>query len=774
MDKKLGVYICEGCGIKDAVDTDKLVEVGTKKKAVVSKSHPFLCGSEGAAMIKADMEGEAAVNTICIAACSPRVNYDVFDWGPDVIVERANIREHVAWAQPGAVMPEPVEAAEGEAAAPAEGEAAEAAPAGPVYNASTQMMAVDYTAMGIAKAMKMFPPEPNIQDLTKTVMVVGGGITGMKSALEVSDMGYRAIVVEKSDTLGGWSAKMHKQLPTKYPFTDLETPVAHKLKEQVEADSNIKVYLNAEVLETDGAPGIYKCTIKSGGSESTEDVGTIIQATGWSPYDATKLTEKYGYGELKNVVTSMELEEMAKGGKITRPSDGKEAKSVLFVQCAGSRDAEHLPYCSSVCCMTSLKQATYVRQQSGDAKAYIIYKDMRTPGQFENYYKKAQDDPGVFLTKGEIVSITDAGGDNLLVEMANTLVGESVAIKADLVVLATGMVPNSKPEGFESKDLLIRTLAKEYEDDAAKVVKPVASSALNLKYRQGPEVPTLEYGFADSHYVCFPYETQRTGIYMAGAGRQPMPSGFALDDASGAALKAIQCIELTSKGMAVHPRAGDMTFPEFRLESCTQCKRCTEECPFGTLDEDEKGTPKPNPNRCRRCGVCMGACPQRIVSFKNYSVDIIGSMIKAFDVPEDDKDQLRIVCLMCENDAYPALDMLGINRLTYHNNIRFVPVRCLGSVNIVWIADALSRGVDGILLAGCKYGEDYQCHFIKGSEQCNKRMDNVQETLQKLMLERERVEQIAVTMADYKKLPDMIDKFVQSIHDMGPNPFKGF
>ncbi len=772
MDKKLGVYLCGGCGIPDAVDLERLAAAAEKKKAAVCKTHPFLCGKEGSSLITADIQNEG-VNTVVIAACSQRVNYDVFSYDPlNVVLERVNIREHVAWSQPKATEPEAAEAPAEGAEAPAEG--AEAAPTGPVYNESTQMVATDYLNMGIAKAMKMLPPEPNVQDITKTVMVVGGGVTGMRAALDASSLGYPVVLVEKSGALGGWSAKMHKQLPTKSPYTDTEAPAADGLIQQVGSDSNIKVYLNAEVTKTAGAPGMYDCTISSEGKESAEKIGTIVMAVGWSPYDATKLADKYGYGTVPNVVTNIEFEEMAKSGKIARPSDGKDAKSVLFVQCAGSRDPEHLPYCSSVCCMTSLKQAGYVRQASSDAKAYIIYKDMRTPGLYENYYKAAQNDPGIFLTKGEVGAIAAGPDGGVEVSIANTFVGEAVKIKADMVVLATGMVPNTKPLTHESKDLPIRTLAMDYADDAAGIKKPMGAPVLNLQYRQGPEVPTLEYGFPDSHYICFPYETQRTGIYAAGAVRSPMGVGQSLDDASGAALKAAQCLELTAAGKSVHPRAGDMTFPEFRLESCTQCKRCTEECPFGTLDEDEKGTPKPNPTRCRRCGVCMGACPQRIVSFKNYSVDIIGSVIKAVDVPAEDPDQLRVVCLMCENDAYPALDMMGINRLQYNHNIRIVPVRCLGSVNIVWIADALSKGVDGILLAGCKYGEDYQCHFIKGSEQCNKRMDNVGETLQKLMLEPERVKQIQVTVSDYAKLPEMMDGFVEEIKGMGPNPFKGF
>jgi quinone-modifying oxidoreductase, subunit QmoB len=104
----------------------------------------------------------------------------------------------------------------------------------------------------------------------------------------------------------------------------------------------------------------------------------------------------------------------------------------------------------------------------------------------------------------------------------------------------------------------------------------------------------------------------------------------------------------------VHPRWGDMSFPHFALQRCTQCKRCTEECPFGTINEDEKGTPQPNLTRCRRCGICMGACPERIISFKDYSVEIVGSMIKAVDIPDEFDEKPRLLALLCENDAVPG------------------------------------------------------------------------------------------------------------------------
>ena len=182
---------------------------------------------------------------------------------------------------------------------------------------------------------------------------------------------------------------------------------------------------------------------------------------------------------------------------------------------------------------------------------------------------------------------------------------------------------------------------------------------LNLNYRQGPDLPVLQDGFPDSHFVCFPYESGAPVSTRRARYALPWTRHRREEDAGGAVMKAIQCVELAAHGQAVHPRTGDLSYPSFFLQRCTQCKRCTEECPFGSLDEDAKGTPKFNPYRCRRCGICMGACPERIISFKNYSVDMIASMIKAIEVPDEDEEKPRVLVLVCENDAYPALDMAG-------------------------------------------------------------------------------------------------------------------
>jgi quinone-modifying oxidoreductase subunit QmoB len=714
MGDKLRTFICTGCGIGDALDIEKLAKVATSEyKVPECPTHACLCGAEGRKLV-ADALAQDDVDTVVLAACSPRVCTDAWPYDATKrVLERVNLREHVTWCHPA-------------------------------QDEDTQMLAEDYLRMGIVKAQKSEPLEPHVDETCGTILVVGGGTAGLSAALEAARAGSEVVLVEKSDKLGGFAAKVHRKYPTAQPYHDLKPSDVDDLIKAATSHSGITIHTGAQVAEISGQPGQFNVTIAQNGSSEQVKIGAVVVATGWQPYDATKL-EHLGYGRAKNVITNVQLEDMAREGKLVRPADGKPASRVVFIQCAGSRDKDHLPYCSAVCCRASLKQALYVRELNPDATATIIYRDLRAPAQHELFYKRVQEDEGVFLTKGDVVEVKENPDQTVTVVADNTLLGEKVEVTGDLVVLATGMVPAT-----------------------------VDNPTLNLTYRKGKELPTVPYGFTDSEFICFPYETQRTGIYAAGAVHQPMDTQSSQDDAAGAALKALQCVDSVRRGVAVHPRAGDLSFPSFFLQRCTQCKRCTEECPFGTLDEDEKGTPKPNPNRCRRCGVCMGACPERIISFKNYSVDMIASMIKAVEVPEEDEEKPRVIALMCENDAYPALDMAGINRLNYDPMFRVIPVRCLGSVNIVWIADSLSKGIDGVMLIGCKFGDDYQCHFIKGSEIANKRLDNLKETLTRLALEAERVKVVQLAISDYDKLPTIFNEFAEQIREIGPNPYKGF
>jgi len=778
MDKKYGVYICEGCGIGDALDIEALKGV-PEEEGLPVKTHPFLCSKEGVEFLKSDIaEG---TNTMVLAACSRRVNYDVFRFD-GCIVDRVNLREQVVWSHPRSEFPKLEEDQKDDG----------------VHFDRVQMLAEDYVKMGMARVEKIDLPEAyQMETFSRKILVIGGGMTGMTAALDAAATGYEVTIVEKEDQLGGHATQWRKQLPASDPYDALSTPRAQETIQAVEASDKISVKTGTEVARLAGEPGDYTVTLKAPGekiafdvpyplpdemkvddagkeldaeslhkafleyNEGKEDIlqfdpdgekfGAVVLAAGWEPYQPKEGEFAHlGFGESPDVVTNTQFEEIAKAGKIVRPSDGKEAKSVVFVQSPGTEGNDSdFEYAGAVTSLVALKQAKYVREDYNDGKSFIIYQHMRTPGLQENFYKTIQQDPGIFLTKGEVKSVS-GNGDGLVVEASDTLLGENLGIQADIVVLATGMVP-------------------------ATVDDPV----VNMAYRQGPAFRDIDLfnGYVDSNFICFPYETQRTGIYAAGAIRRSMTVEESIEDASGAALKAIQCLESVNRGMAVHPRSGDLTYPDFFFQRCTQCKRCTEECPFGALDDDEKGTPKPNPSRCRRCGTCMGACPERIIGFADYNIDSIGSMVKNIGVPsEDDYEEppMRVLGLICENDAYPAIDIAGLNRLSYSADVRFIPVRCLGSVNVIWIKDALSVGMDGVFLMGCKHGDDYQCHFVKGSELAEIRVKKIGDALASLALENERVAQFQVAIDEYDKIPQIINEFVEMIEEMGPNPFKGF
>ncbi|NDU92631.1 MAG: hydrogenase iron-sulfur subunit, partial [Ferrovum sp.] len=444
-------------------------------------------------------------------------------------------------------------------------------------------------------------------------------------------------------------------------------------------------------------------------------------------------------------------------GAPLRRADGKPVNNVVFIQCAGQRDDAHLPYCSGHCCATSIKQAMYFKDANPAVNAMVMYTDLRVPGMGEDFYRSAQE-KGVTFTKGK-TSVVEVEGDSLKVHFMDLILNEEASIEVDLVVLATGQVPNSG-------------VNIDLPDDSE--VKAQQVSILNLSYRQGKDIPQLKYGFNDSHFICFPYETRRTGIYAAGPVRRPMDMLQATEDATGAALKAIQAVENASLGRAAHPRSGDLSFPHVRLEGCTQCKRCTVECPFGAIDEDERRFPVFNESRCRRCGTCMGACPVRVISFENYSVDTVGNQIKAVEIPDEFSEKPRVLILACENDAYPALDMAGLQHYTHSAFVRVIPVRCLGSVNTVWITDALNSGYDGVMMMGCKHGDNYQCHFVKGSELATYRMSKIGDTLNQLGLEPERVVTHEVAITDSVRVAQLIDDYVVKIFEIGMSPMKGF
>jgi len=358
-----------------------------------------------------------------------------------------------------------------------------------------------------------------------TILVVGGGIGGLTTALEAAEVGYEVFLVEKNPYLGGRVAQLNQYFPKLCPPTcGLEINFR-----RIKDNPRIKVLTMAEIESVSGTPGNYdvtvrinpryvneNCTICGACAEAsqteidsefdfgmkkvkgaylpfemafparyvvspeiigTEDaqrvkeacpydaidldmevktlnlnVGSVVWATGWKPYDAAKI-DNLGFGQYPNIITNMMMERLAAPngptrGKITRPSDGKEPASVAFVQCAGSRDENHLPYCSYICCMASLKQATYVRERYPDAKIYIFYIDLRAPGyRYERFYDTIKEDENIFLIKGKVAEVSEESGSrNITVVAENAVTGEKIHQTVEMVVLATGMQPTAATE----------------------------------------------------------------------------------------------------------------------------------------------------------------------------------------------------------------------------------------------------------------------------------------------------------------------------------------
>jgi len=355
-----------------------------------------------------------------------------------------------------------------------------------------------------------------------SILVVGGGISGLTTALEAAEVGYEVFLVEKNPYLGGRVAQLNQYFPKLCPPTcGLEINFR-----RIKDNPRIHIMTLAEVQKVEGTPGNYNAAIKINpryvnenctccgdcaeacqteidsefdfgmkkikgaylpfemafpsrfvispdiiGTEDAQrckkackydavdldmapktlnfNAGAIVWATGWQPYDATKI-DNLGFGQHANIITNMMMERLAAPngptkGKIIRPSDDKEPESIAFVQCAGSRDEKYLPYCSYICCMASLKQATYVRERYPEAKIYVFYIDLRTPGyRYERFYETIKEDENIFLIKGKVAEVSeDPSTKNITVVAENAVTGEKVHQQVEMVVLATGMQPTT-------------------------------------------------------------------------------------------------------------------------------------------------------------------------------------------------------------------------------------------------------------------------------------------------------------------------------------------
>ncbi len=744
---RTGVFICSGCGIGDEIDIDALGSVALEEGGVAFRIFPALCSDEALGAMCDDIEKES-LDSILIAACSVRHKKDVFSsLKPHAVLRRMCLREQVAWNR----------SAEKE---------------------DVQAAAVDQLVMAMAELKVMRPGETEAVPVNRSVLIVGAGLCGMVAADAVARAGYHAYLVEKDAWPGGYLRQVKTVVPWRAPFDAPVPSPASRWVNAVIQHTGITLLTDTEVTAISGQPGRF--SVDAG--DTHFDVGAIIQTTGAIPVSKSALAPMYDV-DCPDIVTGMEFEMLLESTvSFRRPSNGAVLQKVVFIQCAGSREETGLPYCSRECCQMTLKQIHQVQQLMPGVACQVIFRDMRAAGMMELFYGATLSLDNVTMIKGDVERVEVMNGAPR-VRVANTSFGESVSIDADMVVAATGMIPcASDGEALRMLRDAERTILKnESQQQVAQARERRQSlahldtpSILHLDYRQGPDLPQLQYRFPDSHFICFPYETRRTGIYAAGTVRAPMDIAMGIADARGAAMMAVQCIETVARGESVLPRIADPEIADFFMQRCTQCKRCTEECPYGALNEDEKGTPLYNPTRCRRCGVCLGACPERIVSFDSCSVESVAAMIKAPQIPDEFDEKPRILVFLCENDAAPALDAAARAGLRINPWVRFIEIRCLGSFHNVWVADALSRGFDGVLLMGCKKGDDYQCHNIEGSSLAHTRIANIGETLERLALEKERVRVVEVARDESTAVCELIEQFTGDIEALGANPLKGF
>lgn len=409
--------------------------------------------------------------------------------------------------------------------------------------------------------------------MSKSILVIGGGFSGITAALEAAELGHEVYLVEKRPFLGGRVMQLNKYFPKLCPPScGLEIQF-----QRIKKNPNVKCFTMAEVVSVTGEPGKYEVAVKikprytaprscdlsdlasklSNNVKNefefglnlrkplymdapfaypsryvleldkvteeekkllskspyinlkdeektiTLNVGSIVIATGWKPYDVTNLTN-LGAGKIQNCITNMQMERLASpfgptNGKIVRPSDGTAPKKVAFVQCAGSRDENHLPFCSYICCMASLKQATYVREQYPEAEVTIFYIDLRTPGRYQKFADKVLADEKIKAIKGKVAKVEeDITTGGVWVTAEDTISGNKITELYDMVVLATGMQPS---------------LA-------------------------GEKLPFNVEMDADG----FVYDSKEKGIFVAGCAAEPLDVMKSAQSGTAAAMKAIQTV----------------------------------------------------------------------------------------------------------------------------------------------------------------------------------------------------------------------------------------
>jgi heterodisulfide reductase subunit A2 len=650
-EQRIGIYVCH-CGINIAgvVNVEKVTErVAVLPGVVLAKNYRYMCSEPGQAMIKQDIN-EHKLTRVIVASCSPRMHEPTFrkavrEAGLNpYLLEMANIREQCSWvhiknpeeATAKAIALVSAAVAKSIYDEPLENREVAVTPAALVVGGGIAgiQASLDLADQGfkvylvektpsigghMAQLDKTFPTldcsaciltpkmvdvsrHPNIELLPYSEVEAVEGYVGNfkvkvrrkpKYVNEAKCTGC-GLCAEKCPVkvTNEFDLGLGKRKAIYVPF-----PQAVPLKYTIDKENCLYFQKNVcRVCEK-------FCTslavdFKQVSQELEMDVGTIILATGYDLYDASRKAE-YGYGVYKNVINGLEFERLVNasgptGGKVLRPSDGQEPKRVAFLQCVGSRDKNANSYCSRICCMASVKHAHQVKEKYPDAEVTIFYTDMRCSGKgYEEFYERVQGEGVRFIRSriGEVVENPETA--NLALRFEDTLLGEVVETEFNLIVLATALVPRS-----DSSDL-----------------------QKMLKLPSGPDGFFLE-----AHPKLRPVETQIDGVYLCGVAQGPKDIPDTVAQASGAASRAV--IPMLKGKIEVEPIVSVVD-----EETCCGCRICESVCRYAAIKMKEKEVGKEVSSiieaLCKGCGVCGSSCPTKSITMHHFTDEAILAQVKA-------------------------------------------------------------------------------------------------------------------------------------------------
>ena len=552
---RVGVFICH-CGINIGayVNVPQVVEyVKGLPNVVHAERNLFTCSEEGVSAIKRAIS-EHNLNRVVVASCTPTTHEPLFRAACEeaglnkYLFEFVNIREQCSWVH----MRQPGEATE---------------------------KAKDLIRMGIAKASLLEPLEEAEIQVTPSALVIGGGVVGMNVALNLAERGFAVHLVEKEKQLGGILLDVHRLFTTNEDAGELIGALVQK----VGSHRQIKTYLSTKVQSVSGFMGNFDITLDQDGKESRVEVGTIVVAVG---AEELKPAGQYGYGQLPNVMTQLELEQRMKRGEL-------DGQNVVMINCVGARVPERT-YCSRFCCMTAVKNATLIKQSNPKARVWVLHRDLVAYGvEFENYYRKSMEQGVRFIRYGlENPPEVIGNGRAEKVKVRHHLMGREVELPADMVVLTTPLVPRADNE------------------EISKMLK----------------VPLSEQGFfLEAHLKLQPVEFATDGIYICGSARWPTDIEDGISQAYAASSKA--AIPMKRGFATVEP------ITSFVNESiCAGCGNCALVCPFNAVEvQSQKGkrVAEVTTVKCKGCGSCVVACPSGAMQQKGFTDQQLVGMLDA-------------------------------------------------------------------------------------------------------------------------------------------------